>query len=167
MAEVVLDPASDSPLGRSHRGAASELLVCAALIGAGYHVYRAESPHAPFDLVAYQDGVCQRVEVRSITVHPDERHAPTFPWPKHSDWDLLAVAGIDRIFFFDAATAVDEARDIVRVHYGFEPLSSLRPANVCGTMSGYTRHKRAQEPGCSECMEAMRTYYRAQRARLD
>lgn len=54
-------------------GARSELLVCCDLMARGYYVYRAESPAAPWDLVAYRrENPCRalRIEVRTGTRNP-------------------------------------------------------------------------------------------------
>lgn len=34
----------------------------------------------------------------------------------------------------------------------------------CGSVAGYTRHKRADELACAACKAAWRSYYRAYRA---
>lgn len=158
MAEVVLEDAPVSELSRSDKGAASELLACAALMRAGYFVYRAESPSAPFDLVAYRDGRCLRVEVKGIAPQARESHAPAFTWPRNTSWDLLAVVGADRVFFFDSDTTADEARDTIRAHYGHEPLSAVRSLRPCGTLAGYQRHHKHGESACEECRAARRKY---------
>lgn len=164
MAEVVLEDVPAADLNRSDKGAASELLACTALMRAGYFVYRAESPSAPFDLVAYRDGQCFRVEVKSIVPQARESYAPTFGWPTNTLWDLLAVVGIDRVFFFDSNTTIDEARDVVRSHYGHEPLSVARAVQPCGTTGGYYRHRKRGEAVCPQCRAALRDYSRARRA---
>jgi hypothetical protein len=100
---------------KAERGAASELLACAALMKAGYYVYRCESPTAPFDLVAYRDGRCLRVEVKSATITNESRQrAPVFGWPRNDEWDLVIIVGSDRMFCFDSDTAWTDARDIMR-----------------------------------------------------
>lgn len=164
MAEVVLSHVPPSELNRSDKGAVSELVVCTELARAGYHVYRAESPSAPFDLVAYRDGQCLRVEVKGIGQQAKEKFAPSFSWPRNSLWDLLAVVGQDRVFFFDSATTVDEARDVLRAHYGHEPLSTVRSLQPCGTLAGYQRHHKHAESACAECREAQREYVRSRRS---
>jgi hypothetical protein len=90
----------------------------------GYYVFRCESPSAPFDLVAYRDGICHRVEVKSITVKAGPC-APTFSWPSNDEWDLLVVVDHvrDRFFRFTRDVAKDDARVAVREAYGF-------PANI-------------------------------------
>lgn len=118
--------------GRTARGAISELRACAYLMAADYYVFRCESPHAPFDLVAYKDGVCHRVEVKSISrvseltpaarQNPD-RCAPSFSWPVNDDWDLLIVVDHrqDRILRFTSDMSRDAIRNSVREAYGFPP----------------------------------------------
>jgi len=107
-------------LGTGHRGAISELLACAHLMELGYIVYRCESPHAPFDLVAYRDGVCYRVEVKSLTrSSAPHSYAPSFDAPKNEEWDLLAVAdgANGRVFVFDRSTTIAEDRlEILRAY---------------------------------------------------
>lgn len=109
---------------RSAKGAASELVACAELMRAGYYVYRCESPNAPFDVVAYRDGQCHRVEVKSVTFTEVShwRIAPSFSRPKNDEWDLLVVVGNDaEVFIFAAGTAYEAAKEIIREHYGFAP----------------------------------------------
>ena len=104
---------------RSSHGAASELIACAALMEAGYDVFRAQAAHCPFDLVIHRDGQLLRVEVKSLSARAD--YAPCFTWPRTTAWDLLVVVGPDRVFCFDPDTSQIEARDTVRAHYGFGP----------------------------------------------
>lgn len=46
-------------------GAMSEILVAADLFKRGYYVFRALASTGPFDLIAYRDGDCLRVEVKT------------------------------------------------------------------------------------------------------
>ena len=46
-------------------GAASELIVCADLLKKGVHVFRAQSPACPCDLIAMNGPVILRIEVRT------------------------------------------------------------------------------------------------------
>jgi hypothetical protein len=142
-------------------GAASELIACAELMRLGYHVYRCESPAAPFDLVVYRAGRCIRVEVKSVTFKGQH---PQFSWPKN-EWDLLVVVGAQAdVFLFDAATLRPDATNIVRAHYGSPPLPQfLRPE--CGTLPGYERHRRLRE-SCDPCWETMRQYHRDRRTAI-
>lgn len=57
----------------------------------GWHVFRAESPHAPFDLVGWRDGELLRIEVKTGLSREKATHAPSFAWPVNDDWDLLLV----------------------------------------------------------------------------
>lgn len=112
--------------GRTHHGAASELQACAALLKAGYHVFRSETPSAPFDLVAYKNGKLVGVEVKSLTMKSGEnadgvKYAPVFSWPSNGQWDLLIVVAPERVFCFDSKTTQPEARDALRRHYGYVP----------------------------------------------
>jgi hypothetical protein len=80
--------------GKVFKGAAAELMVCVHLMRQGYYVYRAESPHGPFDLVAYRDGVTLRVEVKSMNwslTNRERGYGPSVTWPTNDEWDLLVV----------------------------------------------------------------------------
>lgn len=149
-------------LTNGHVGAASELRACAELMQLGYHVYRCESPNAPFDLAAYKDGKCVRVEVKTMT-EPAGTYAPSFSYPKNDEWDLLMVVAHKRIFIFEAGTTAKQARDQIRAAYGFvstrEPVD-LRP---CGTPAAYHRHRLRKEPICDSCRTAMADYGRKRR----
>ena len=99
-------------------GAISEIRACAFLMEAGYYVYRCESPNAPFDLVAYKDGACCRVEVKTITHQQNAGRVPTFKWPTNDEWDLLVVVDGDVFFLFASGVTPDAVRDHLRRHYG-------------------------------------------------
>ena len=47
-------------------GAISELKVAVDLLSIGYHIFRAESPSCPCDLIALKNGKIFAVEVRTI-----------------------------------------------------------------------------------------------------
>jgi hypothetical protein len=94
---VGVDVFEDNPVpaytGKTAKGAASELIAVAYFLRQGYYVYRSESPHAPFDLMIYKDGVSQRVEVKSVPVRlsPDGKDRwVTVSYPRNDEWDLLA-----------------------------------------------------------------------------
>ncbi len=79
-------------------GAISELRVAVDLMTKGYHVFRAQSPHCPCDLVILSGSKLLRVEVRSgyirettgrITVHHKEQDKS----------DILAVTTADEIVY--------------------------------------------------------------------
>jgi hypothetical protein len=127
MPEVALGQVAPTAGARAARGAASELRACAALMDAGFYVFRCEAPNAPFDLVAYRGGKCLRVEVKSITIKtgPEASYAPAIGWPRNDEWDLAVLVAPDRVFCFDAETSWPEARDVIRAHYGFRPAAEV------------------------------------------
>lgn len=115
-------------------GAINELRASSHLMAAGYYVYRCLAPHAPFDLVAYRDGRCLRVEVKSIS-YPNGffqrdlddviyKQAPTFGWPTNDQWDVLVIVGEDRCFCFDSDTPREDVKATIRKHYGCDYASS-------------------------------------------
>lgn len=120
-------------IARRIRGAASELRACAALMDQGYHVFRCEAPTAPFDLVAYRDGICLRVEVKTGSTHPDRPNSPTFTWPRNDEWDLLVIVSHHAVLQFPAPATYEEVRDAVRVAHGFAPLEPKKvERQACG-----------------------------------
>lgn len=78
-------------LSTAAAGAASELIASAHLIAQGYHVFRALAASCPVDLVAYRGGELLKVEVKTATVRPETRYAPSLPYPTNDEWDLLVV----------------------------------------------------------------------------
>lgn len=139
---------------RVSTGAASELIACAELIRRGYYVYRCESPSAPFDLVAYRDAQCLRVEVKTITFHETKTYAPNFATPANDEWDLLVVVGkAADVFIFEGGTDVRDARNAIRTHFGYRTIGEPVP---CGTYLAYRRHVRLDEEPCLPCREANR-----------
>lgn len=73
------------------RGAMSELLVCADLMGLGYEVFRNVSPHASCDLAILRDGKLMRVEVTTgVYTASGKRFFPSKGQPGVK-FDLLAV----------------------------------------------------------------------------
>lgn len=40
-------------------------------------------------------------------------------------------------------------------------------SQICGSIAGYTRHRRKKEPTCIECKAAWRDYYRDMRRRKE
>lgn len=156
-----LSDSRSAVIGRAAAGAASEMVACSELMRLGFYVYRCESPHAPFDLVAYRNGQCLRVEVKTITF--PEREAPNFKPPVNDEWDLLVVVGRKSdVFIFESGTSATDARDAIRGHYGFPRLSPPKQIS-CGTESGYYAHHRRKEPVCSPCMGAARAKNRERR----
>lgn len=108
---------------RGALGAASELVACAHLMSQGFHVYRCESPHAPFDLVAYRDGSLTRVEVKSA-------NGPSFSWPTNDEWDLLVVVALDGT----CVEVTDHDRSTAQAHVrqglGYEPKTPAFPGTT-------------------------------------
>jgi hypothetical protein len=78
---------------RAHTGAANELLVASDLIKKGYDIFRSESPHAPFDLVAHKDGVLLRIEVRTGQRLANGKTSVG----RFGHWDVLAIVVSGRI----------------------------------------------------------------------
>lgn len=99
------------------KGAIGELRAAVYLMKRGFSVYRCESPHAPFDLVAYKDGTCHRVEVKTLSIHASSG-APEFSWPTNNEWDLLLLAGEDAVLEFPAGMTRDEVRDSASAYFG-------------------------------------------------
>jgi hypothetical protein len=155
------DLAIRSRSARNATGATSELIACAELMRLGFHVYRCESPAAPFDLVAYRDGRCLRVEVKTVSykVGPDGKplFAPTVCMPKNDEWDLLAVVGLDAdVFLFEQGATAQEVRNAVRIHFGYDPMGEeFRPP--CGTPAGYRWHRSHHVPLCDPCRQTGRS----------
>jgi hypothetical protein len=158
------------PEGTSHQpvrlssattGAASELIASAELMRLGFCVYRCESPHAPFDLVAYRDGACLRVEVKTLAFSEfSPAFAPAFTAPTNNEWDVLALVGKDcDVFLFEFEMGIPAIRAALRLHFGFPLLAeTVNPLKPCGTIAAYRRHVRRQEPICDPCLEAQRQY---------
>jgi hypothetical protein len=127
VSEVIALPVPESSAtwtSRSGKGAASELIASVHLLRQGYHVYRSMAGTAPFDLVAYRDGVLLRVEVKSATMKPgNDRYAPCFTWPANEDWDLLLVADDETGKCVEITSHNPSVgRNQFREHYGFMAL---------------------------------------------
>lgn len=100
-------------------GASSELIASAHLLQKGYYVFRSQSPSSPFDLIAYSNGECIRVEVKSAMMR---NGVPGYPHPSNDEYDLLIVVGPDNhCFEFDCKLGREEITDSIRGHYGFLP----------------------------------------------
>lgn len=148
---------SETPPSKVTVGATNELIASAELMRLGYFVYRCESPSAPFDLVAYRDGRCFRVEVKTITISPLDKFAPTFTSPVNDEWDLLAIVGQEAdVFLFAAGTPRLEMRNTIRAHFGYPAMPEVRPLRPHGTTAAYSRHFSLKEAPCGPCTEAMR-----------
>lgn len=142
-------------------GAASELIVCAELMRLGFHVFRCESPHAPFDLIAYRDGQFLRVEVKTVSL---QKTGPTFGLPKNDEWDLLAIVSkLGEVFLFESGATYRVIHDTIRPHLGFAPVVDQGPKQPCGTPAAYCRHLDHNEPVCDPCAQAMSRYSRERR----
>jgi Holliday junction resolvase len=61
--ETKTEPEGIAP--RKHRGAQSELIACAWLLGRGFEVFRNVSPHGESDIITIKDGVVTRIDVKS------------------------------------------------------------------------------------------------------
>ena len=133
-------------------GAASELRACAELMRLGFHVFRSESPHAPFDLVAYRDGEIMRVEVK--TLRQQGTFAPSFTFPRNNEYDVLCLVAPERFFFFDSSLTPDEVRSAVRVAYGLQPVYDNWEYPPCGTTGGAGHHRARGEAVCEACEAA-------------
>jgi len=71
-------------------GAIGELMVASDLMQRGYHVFRALSPNAPCDIVAFRAAESPiKIEVKTGSRRPDGTLA--YPNPQHP-FDVLAVA---------------------------------------------------------------------------
>lgn len=70
-------------------GAISEMTVCADLLARGYEVFRSVSPACGCDLVAYRDGVCVRVEVRTGKRYSNGNLC--YPKGARGHYDVMAV----------------------------------------------------------------------------
>jgi hypothetical protein len=75
-------------------GAISELVVCNALMRAGFSVFRSMSPACVCDLIAMRDGELLKIEVTTANRHITEKGRGTWsvpPKPERYDFDLLAA----------------------------------------------------------------------------
>ena len=115
-------------IGCGNTGALSELTACAHLLRKGYNVFRSESPHSPFDLVAYDGTRCIRVEVKTVSI---TAHASLcYGRPRNDEWDLLIVVGLDgHCFEFNPDDAFSDNTDLIRAHYGYPP--RYQPKTAC------------------------------------
>lgn len=79
-------------------GALRELLVCADLMKRGYHVYRAQSPACPCDLIAIKGDLMLRVEVKTAYRRADGSLAMPLIQPRQQgQFDVLALVGTDEV----------------------------------------------------------------------
>jgi hypothetical protein len=91
-------------LNTTTSGMVSELIVAADLTRRGFHVFRALSSAAPFDLVAHKDGETLRVEV---TTGQYQYHALRYNVQKDNRcnagvFDLLAVMCDGKVYYYEA-----------------------------------------------------------------
>lgn len=66
---------------RKHKGAHSELVACAWLLGRGFEVFRNVSPHGPYDLIAIQGPKVLHIDVKSDTRNSQGYRRRTIPPP--------------------------------------------------------------------------------------
>jgi hypothetical protein len=99
------------------KGAAGELVTAAYFLTLGYYVYRSQGAHAPFDLVAYKDGVCTRVEVKSVNVCIYEKTGKrmiSIGSIRNSEYDLFSVVIDQTVMIFDRGVDIEDVRIEVR-----------------------------------------------------
>ena len=60
-------------MDNKHRGAHSELIACAWLLGNGYEVFRNISPYGLMDIIAIKDGQMLKIDVKTKNVHGDQK----------------------------------------------------------------------------------------------
>jgi hypothetical protein len=91
-------------------GAAHELVVCVDLMKRGWHVFRAQSPSCPCDLIAMNDNQLLRIEVTTGTI---VKHGIAFPKKKDSYiFDFIAVVTHNHdIHWFDNEYIRSEFKD--------------------------------------------------------
>jgi DNA-directed RNA polymerase subunit RPC12/RpoP len=99
----------------SVRGAIVELRVEVDLLSKGYHVFRSESPACPCDLVVIKDGLCAKVEVRTVSYLDKNGEVPKSAYSENSehipgfiDWWALWV--VDRIIYVKSKSSKCELR---------------------------------------------------------
>lgn len=87
-------------------GAMHELLVCADLMRKGYHVFRAQSPSCPCDIMAMFEGIIYKVEVTTGYKRTDGN----FSYPKKNeryDYDIMAIVFHDGdVIYLQSSIAV-------------------------------------------------------------
>lgn len=105
------------------RGAASEMIACAYLIGQGFHVFRAVAPSCPVDLVAWRVGEQPiLVEVKTASRPPNAPGSLGFAWPRNREWQLLIVIGPEGLpVEITPDVSQPDAVDLVRAAHGLGP----------------------------------------------
>lgn len=96
-------------------GAIAELVACNALLARGFHVFRALSNSAPYDLVADINGELFRVEVKSVRAKASGEltySAKNALDPRKYDILAQVVAGSDAVIF---TPELDEINAVARV----------------------------------------------------
>src|ERR1700742_2064229 len=79
-------------------GAMAELRVCVDLMSRGWHVFRAQSPSCPVDLIAMKEGLCKMVEVKTGYVRSTGLiHRPKCVNP----YDVLCIVTSKGMFYRD------------------------------------------------------------------
>lgn len=83
---IEIEPPSNSPavLCSGTKGAIGELAVSLDLMNKGYHVYRALSPNAPYDIVAVKDGIAYLYEVRTASSRITLEGIRRLHWPRQN-----------------------------------------------------------------------------------
>lgn len=82
----------------SSLGALNELRACVDLMTRGFHVFRAQSPSCPCDLIAMRESVCYRVEVR--TARRSKNGRLLYPPRNPSKSDTLACVLPDGVVVY-------------------------------------------------------------------
>jgi PD-(D/E)XK endonuclease len=87
-------------ISRGTYGALNELIVSVDLINRQFHVFRALSPNAPFDLAVYKDGKLLRIEV---TKGQKSASTGTISFPAHvkDKYDVLAIVFHDNTILYE------------------------------------------------------------------
>ena len=80
-------------------GAISECLVIVDLLSKKFDVFRAISPSAKCDLVAFKNGNILRVEVTTGHYTSESKNV-TYPKHNPDNYDIVAVVVHDKIYYF-------------------------------------------------------------------
>lgn len=118
--EIKFDDSLDNTMCPGDLGALHELKVCVDLSAKGFQVYRAQSPSAPFDLVAYKNGSLFRVEVKTFSLignRPSGKVYASISPPQNDEYDILAVVSKmnldNRVTYFTSDSTMEEMREIL------------------------------------------------------
>ena len=94
---AVKEPTKEKLLSAATIGTIAELVVCQDLLGKGLQVFRAVSPHASCDLIAFNEKGIWRVEVKQARVEACKTQAGVSRWlfslkrEKNPNADILAL----------------------------------------------------------------------------